>query len=166
VRVLSLLAFAAAFAVAQEAPKQGPEFDVLKKHVGTWTATMNFGGMETKGTQTTKLDLGGLWISGTMECEMFGQKFTGKSLDTYDQGKKKYVSLWADSMSTSPVIMEGTFDAEKKTLTLEGTGPGQDGKPQKYKSTTQMKGDDEMLFTMYMGDAKEAAFTIKYTKSK
>ena len=151
---------------AQESPKPGPEHDFLKKHEGNWTTTMKFGGMDSKGTVTYKMELGGLWMSGTMESEMFGTKFTGKSLDSFDAGKKKYVSVWVDSMSTGPVITEGTFDAAKKVLTMEGTGPGQDGKPTKYKSTTEMTDDDTIVFTMYMGDVKEASFVVTYKRKK
>ena len=85
---------------------------------------MKAGGKESKGTVTYKMELGGLWLAGAMESELFGQKFTGKSLDTYDPAKKKYVGVWVDSMSTAPVTMEGTYDKEKKTLTMAGEGPG------------------------------------------
>lgn len=153
-------------AAAQEAPKPAPEFAVLKKLEGTWTTTMNFGGMESKGTTTYKVDLGGLWLTGTLESELFGAKFMGKSLDTYDANKKKYTSFWFDSMGTAPVITEGAYDAAKKTLTMTGEGPGMDGKPQKYKSTNEFKDDDTLLMTMYMGDAKEAAFTVTYKRKK
>ena len=34
-----------------------------------------------------------MWLTGNLESEMFGTKFTGKSLDTYDTAKKKYVSV-------------------------------------------------------------------------
>ena len=85
---------------AQEAPKIGPEHDVLKKMVGDWTLTMKYGGMESKGTVTYKMDLGGLWLSSTFECELLGGKFRGRGMDTYDAGRKKYVGVWFDSMGT------------------------------------------------------------------
>jgi hypothetical protein len=151
---------------AQEAPKPGPEHELLKKHEGTWDLTMKFGGMESKGTVTYKMELGGLWLVGATESELFGQKFTGKSLDTYNPVKKKYFGLWADSMSTSPIIMEGAYDKEKKTLTMEGEGPGMDGKPMKYKSVSEMPDDDTINFSMYMGDGKDPSFTIVYKRKK
>ena len=107
-----------------------------------------------------------MWLTGNLESEMFGTKFTGKSLDTYDTAKKKYVSVWADSMSTSPMLMEGTYDKEKKTMTMAGDGPGMDGKPTKYRSTSTMENDDTINFDMYMGDGKEPAFTIIYKRKK
>ena len=65
-----------------QGPKPGPEHAELKKRVGTWTTTMNFAGQETKGTVTYKMELGDFWLVGAVEGEMFGAKFTGKSLDT------------------------------------------------------------------------------------
>jgi hypothetical protein len=153
-------------AMAGVVPGPGPEHDMLKKMAGDWTLTMKFGEMETKGTITWKMDTGGMWLAGTMESEIFGSKFSGRSFDSYDANKKKYVSVWMDSMSGSPVVTEGTFDKEKKTLTMEGTGPGQDGKPTKYKSVSTMTDDDTINFTMYMGDAKDPAFTIVYKRKK
>lgn len=151
---------------AQEPAKPGPEHEHLKKYVGTWDATMKMGGMDSKCTSTYKMDLGGLWLSSTFDGEVFGTKFQGKGMDTYDAAKKKYIGLWCDSMSTSPLVMEGTYDKDKKTLTLAGEGPGPDGKPQKHKSVTEWKDDDFFVFHMFMGDGKDPMFTIEYKRKK
>jgi hypothetical protein len=153
-------------AAAQEAPKPGPEHKMLKKREGTWDTTMKAGGMEFKGTVTYKMELGGLWLVGSMESDLSGQKFYGKSLDTYDAGKKKHVGLWCDSMSTTPMSMEGNYDKEKKTLTMAGDGVGMDGKPAKWKSVSEMKDDDTIHMSMYVGDAKEPMFTVTYKRKK
>lgn len=163
---VALTAVLAAPAPAQEAPKPGPEHEVLKKMEGNWDLTMKFGGMESKGTVTYKMDLGGLWLVSSLESDLFGQKFSGRGLDSYDPVKKKYVGIWVDSMSTSPMVMEGTYDKEKKALTLAGEGPGMDGKPTKYKSVSVMPDDDTINFTMYIGDGADPAFTIVYKRKK
>ncbi len=70
-------------------------------------------------------------------------------------------------MSTSPVITEGTYDKDGKMLTMTGEGPGLDGKPMKYKLTTEHKDKDSMFFTMYGPgpDGKEGPmFTITYKR--
>ncbi len=145
---------------------QGPEHAELKKRVGTWTTTMNVAGQETKGTVTYKMELGDFWLVGAVEGELFGAKFTGKSLDTYDPIKKKYVSVWLDSTAPAMIAMEGNFDGEKKTLTMTGDGPDETGKPTKYKSVTAIADDDNEKMTMYVGDAKEPAFTVTYKRKK
>ena len=141
---------------AQEPPK---ELALLKKLEGTWEATMKAEGAESKGTMTYKMEVGGMWLVGNCEGDFGGMKFTGKGLDSYDPNKKKYISIWVDSMSTSPMNSEGTFDAATKTMTMNGETTGPDGKPMKSKSVTQFKDDDTIVMTMYMGDGKDAMFT-------
>src|SRR5262245_15967286 len=151
---------------AQEFPKTGPEHELLKKWEGTWETTMKFGDMETKGSATYKMELGGLWLASNFEGEFGGTKFYGKGLDTYDPAKKKYIGIWCDSMSTAPLLMEGTFDKEKKTMTMSGDGPGMDGKPMRFKAVSEWKDDNTVNFSMFMGDAKEPGFTIVYKRKK
>jgi hypothetical protein len=155
-----------AFAAAQEAPKPGPEHEVLKKMAGTWESTLKAGGMESKGAVTYKMGLGGLWLVGTMEAELFGAKFTGRSYESYHPAKKKYVSVWMDSMSTHPVTMEGTYDKEKKEMRMSGEGPAMEGKMAKYRSVTAFPDDDTIEMTMWIGDGKEPAFNVTYKRKK
>lgn len=168
---MRMVAVAVALVVAvpawsQDMPKPGPEHDVLKALEGNWESTMKAGGQEFKGKVTYKMDLGGLWLAGTMESEMFGTKFTGKSLETYNPAKKKYVSLWVDSMSAAPVIMEGTYDKEKHAMTMVGEGPGMDGKPTKYRSVSRIPDKNNLEMTMWIGDSKEPTFTVTYRRQK
>jgi hypothetical protein len=152
--------------VAQEPPKPGPDHEVLKKMEGSWDTTLKAGGMENKGTMTYKMELGGLWLVGSLESDLGGQKFYGKGLDTYDAGKKKYVGYWFDSMSATPLALEGTYDKGKKTMTMVGEGPGPDGKLAKWKSVSTMPDDDTIDMSMYVGDAKEPMFTVTYKRKK
>jgi hypothetical protein len=149
VAVCTAIAFFASALLAQPpAPKPGPEHERLKKLEGTWEATVKSGAGESKGIMTYKLDLGGLWMVSDFKGEFAGQKFQGKGFDGYDPAKKKYVSVWVDSMSVTPMLGEGTFDKEGKVLTQLGEGPGMDGKMTKYKSVTEFKDADTMVFTM------------------
>src|SRR5215475_8376462 len=102
---VTMVAILAGPTFAQQPPKPGPELDRLKKLEGTWDTTLKFGGMDSKGSTTYKMELGGLWLVGSLDAELGGQKFSGKSLDSYDANKKKYVSVWADSMSATPMVM-------------------------------------------------------------
>jgi hypothetical protein len=155
-----------AVASAQEPPKPGPEHELLKKHVGEWALTMKAGGQESKGTASYAMDLGGLWLVSSTKFDLFGQAYTGRGLDTYDPATKKYVAVWVDSMATRPLVLEGTYDAATKTLTMSGKGPGIDGTPTEYKSVTTFPDADTIEFAMHMGGGKEPAFTISYKRKK
>ena len=161
--------FMSAATPAQEIPQPGPEHAKLKQLEGTWDAVVKFGTDESKGTMTYKMDLGGLWLVSDYQGEFAGQPFRGKGLDSYDPAKKKYVSVWVDSMSVSPMISEGTFDKDGKVLTLTGEGPGADGKPTKLKTVTEHKDKDTMLWTMFGTgpDGKEGPMlSITYKRRK
>ncbi len=164
--VLAMVLAVGTGAGAQEPAKPGPEHKLLKAREGTWDTTMKAGGMEYKGTVTYKMELGGLWLVGSMASDLAGQKFYGKSLDTYDAGKKKYVGVWFDSMSTTPMTMEGGYDPAKKTLTMVGRGPGMDGKVTTWRSVSEMPDNDKVEMSMYVGDAKDPMFTLTYKRRK
>jgi hypothetical protein len=156
----------ASLTAAQEPAKPGPEHKLLEKMEGTWETSMKAGDKEHKGTTTYKMVLGGLWLAGSLESDLDKGKFYGRSMDTYDAKKKKYVGVWFDSMGTTPLMMEGTFDEKGKKLTMEGDGVGMDGKPAKWKSVSEMKDDDNFVMNMYIGDAKETSFTVSYKRKK
>jgi hypothetical protein len=145
---------------AQELPTPGKEHERLKQLVGTWDAVTDYG----KGTMTFTMGLGGLWLIGDFEGEFGGLKLQGKGLDTYDSATKKYRSVWVDSFTTGPRILEGNLDKDNKVMTMTGEGPGHDGKPGKFKSVTEFKDADTMNFTLFMldKDGKEQP-TVKIT---
>lgn len=160
--------------LAQEQPPQakpGPEHAELKKLEGTWDAVMKMAQVPEPmpAVATYKMECDGMWLASEFKMDVPNFKFTGKGLDGYDQSKKKYVGIWVDSMSSAPMLMEGTHDAATNTTTMAGEGPGHDGKLAKFKTVTKVADDDHMHFEMFMidGDGKEtSAFTIEYTRRK
>jgi hypothetical protein len=151
---------------AQEPATPGPEHERLKKQEGTWLTTTNAGGVELKGAITYKMELGGMWQVGTMVGEDGGPKFYGRAMNTYDARKKKYVSVWFDSMSASPVTTEGTYDEEKKTFLMAGAVPGPEGKMLPCRGVFRVPDEDNMHFAQFIGDSKEPTFTIIYKRKK
>ena len=137
----------------------------MKRLVGTWDAESESG----NGTMTYKMGLGGLWLVGDFEGEFGGLKFQGKGLDTYDSATKKYRSVWVDSFSTSPRIMEGHLDKDDKVMTLTGESPGNGDKPTKYKSITEIKDADTVNFSLIMEDKdgkEQPLVKITYKRKK
>jgi hypothetical protein len=150
---------------AQEPAKPGKEHDHLKRLVGTWDAETE----SSRGTMTYKMGLGGLWLIGDFEGEFGGMKFQGKGLDTYDPATKKYRSVWVDSFSTAPRIMEGNLDKDNKVMTMTGEGPWQQGKTAKFKSITEIKDADTVNFDLFVvdEDGKEQPMVkITYKRKK
>ncbi len=153
------------YAQAQEPPKPGLEHDHLKRLVGTWNAESESG----NGTMTYKMGLGGLWLIGDFEGEFGGMKFQGKGLDTYDATTKKFRSVWVDSFSTFPRIMEGNLSKDYKVMTLTGEGRGPDDKPIKYKSITEIRDADTVSFSLFIVEkdgTEQSMVMIKYKRKK
>jgi hypothetical protein len=172
VRFVMALGFAwvlvSSVSIAQE-QQPGPEHALLKRWVGTWDATIKMQGMESKGTAVYRLQEGGFWLLSHFKGDFGGMKFEGNGMTGYDPNKKKYVDFWGDSMAAGPVVEEGTYDNEGKVLTLTGEGPGPGGKTVKYKTTTEMKDDDTMLWTLTTpgGEGKyQTIMTITYKRQK
>ena len=157
-------------ASAQEPQTPGPEHAHLKGMVGNWDAVMEMGGQKSKASVVYKSICSGMWIANEFESEVGGAPYQGHGMDGYDQLKKKFIGYWFDSMTSAPLAFEGNFDADHKVLTMTGTSPGQDGKPQKFRSTTEMKGPNQMSFKMFMTSVtdgkEELGFTIEYTRRK
>lgn len=166
----AMLALLAPTAWAQPpSAKPGPELERLKKLEGTWDATVRTSEGESKGTMTYKMEVGGLWLVSNFKASFGGQPFQGKGLDSYDPIKKKYVGVWVDSMSPSLLVLEGNFDKEGKVFTQVGEGPGMDGKLTKFKTVTELKDPDTMVFTMSSPDntgKEQTMLTITYKRQK
>ena len=164
--VVAMLGFAS---VGQEGPKPGPEHEMLKEMEGEWTAKIKAGDAESTGKMTSKMELGGFWLVTKFEGEISGMKFEGRGMDTYDPVKRKYVSMWADSMGPFPMMAEGTYDKEKKRLTMTAEGMGPNGQPAKYRMTTDYEGKDRQVFNLFLlpsGGEEVKMMTIEYTRKK
>jgi len=146
---LGVLATAARLA-ANEQPdvKPGPELAVLKESEGVWDATIKTKEGESKGVQSCKSDLNGLWFLEHFKADFGGMNFEGRGATSYDPAKKKYVGIWIDSMSTSPMVSEGTYDSKTKTMTMKGDMPMPDGKSMKATMTTVTKDANTRVFTI------------------
>lgn len=154
---------------SQEMPAPGPEHEALKAFVGKWDAKTKVGGELSQGTITYRLECGGLWLASEFQGNFGGMKFEGRGLDGYDPVKKKYVSVWVDSMSYRPTLFEGEMDSAGKILTMYGEGPGPEGQVMKFKGVTKLRDKDHMDFTMYTVAADGSAtemMSIEYVRQK
>ena len=148
VAAFGLLVAAAQLSAQAPEVKPGPEHALFNKWEGTWDATIKSKEGESKGTGTWKVGLNGLWLLEHFKADFGGMTFEGHGATSYDPAKKKYVNVWIDSMSTSPMVSEGTYDKAKKTMTMVGTMPLPDGKTTRVTMTTVTKDADTKTFAM------------------
>lgn len=124
--------------------------------------------MQSKGVSVVKLACGGFWLFDDFSLPDFmGGPFSGHGVTGYDPAKDKYVGTWVDSMTTSIMSIEGSYDKAGKVLTMTGMGTGQDGKPTKNRLVTTWNTADSFVFEMFVtgADGKEASImTITYTR--
>ena len=161
-------------APAQPAAEPTAEHKILATEEGTWDATVKsfMAGPDaeptiTKGTETNTILTGGMWLLSKFEGEFAGAKFEGRGQFGYDVSKGKYVGTWIDSMSPTMTILEGTYDASKKTMTYVGENVMPDGKT-KYtqKMMTTTKADGSREFTLYMKMDKDEVKLMEVTYIK
>ena len=123
--------------------------------------------MKNKATSEVKMLMGGRYQQAINKGSFGGMPYEGMSVMGYDNAKKIFQSSWVDNMGTGVVMMEGTYNAATKTLTL--TGKGYDpttGKDLNMKQTFKFVDDKHQVIEMYsVTDGKEfKAMEMKLTK--
>jgi hypothetical protein len=162
-----LVTLLAAPLFAQEAQQPTAEHQKLHANAGTWDAVIDSMGQKSAGVSENKVSLGGFWLVDHFTGDFGGVKFEGHGYTGYDPSKGKYVGTWFDSMSPSMMVLEGSYDAAGKVLTMTGMGVGMDGKPAMHRMVTTHTGADTMEFEMFVtgADGKEAPMMkISYTR--
>jgi hypothetical protein len=174
---LSLIALAAgatlyAFQDKMQMPTPSAEHKVLERTIGTWEAELDMGAgaQPAKGTMVIERGPGGFTVISHFNADMGGMPFEGRGIDGYDPAKKKYVSIWVDSMSAAPMQTEGTWDEKTQTSIMFGDMPDMTtGKMVKHRLVTKWTGNDQMDFTIFApgADGKETpSLKIKYTRKQ
>ena len=155
----------------------GKEHEMLAKCAGTFDAEVitkmspEAPEMKSKGKEKSEMVLDGRYLKTDFTGDMGGMQYAGTGLAGYDNVKKKWVSTWADSMSTGIMLSEGTADASGKTITYNGefACPVENGKMKKFRQVMKLIDDDHHEFEMYMPDKSGKEYRglhIKYTRAK
>jgi hypothetical protein len=140
---------------------------------GSWTTTtkewMEPGKppTESAGTAEMKMLLDGRFLYQEYNSRMMGQPFSGIGIDAYDNLRKKYVTVWMDSMGTGIFMMEGTASADGKTITLKGSHPEPGGGKMAHRAIWKIADTNSQTFEMYgahRGGKKTKMLEIIYTR--
>jgi len=91
--------------------------------------------------------LGGRYTVMHYDSEVMGMPFSGVGLAGYDNIKGKYVSVWIDSMGTSPMVSYGT--REGNTLTFEGSYENPMGEMETMHIESTVHNDDRIVDKFY-----------------
>lgn len=110
--------------MAMNAP--GEYHEHLKQTVGEWDGLCTFWmvpgtpGETSKSTITNELVFGGKFLKQHYKGNAAGIPFEGIGYFGYDNFKKKYTSIWIDSMSTGIYTELGSCDESGKVFTMSG----------------------------------------------
>ena len=136
----------------------GPMHQWLASFTGTWEADV-IGYMDptkpdtSKLIQTYSMILNGLYQEAKLTGTMMGMPFEGRSINAYDNAKKKFQTVWIDIFSSGFTYMNGDYDSTSKTLNLKGTQPNpSDGTDMGIRQVMKIIDIDTYTLTMY-GDA-------------
>jgi hypothetical protein len=143
----------------EAAAAPGQAHAMLAKSAGRWNATVKSWHdpagepMVSTGTEDAEMIFGGRYLKSHFKGSMMGQAYEGMGTMGYDNGKKKYVGTWFDSMGTGIMSYEGDYDAQKKELVCLGSyvDPVM-GMESKVRLVTRFVSDDEHVFEFWGPD--------------
>ncbi|MCA8951462.1 MAG: DUF1579 family protein [Planctomycetes bacterium] len=163
----------AAIAKAGDAAGEGSdELAPFAQSVGEWRAemTMPMPGQDTVKENATEHVVpicGGKWFWSDFNGSMMGAPFEGHALSGYDAASKQYVSFWIDSMSPTCMKTTGSYDADKKQMTLTGASRDEQGRPIKVREvSTQSNADTRELHMTFTGPEGAQEMNISYRRAK
>ncbi len=135
----------------------GSQHETLAKGIGDWKVKNTYWfapGMDpqvSEGTATGKMILGGRYLLTEHKGNIMGMPFEGMSIEAYDNGTGKFVSIWIDNMGTGVAYAEGHYDEETGSIVYEGTMTDPMTKEAAwFKETTKHKDDNTFVMEMYM----------------
>ena len=125
---------------------------------------------ESKGTSVNTMVLGGRYLEQRYEGTMMDQPFTGIGYSGYDNGTKKYVGTWMDSMGTGIMTTTGKEEGANKMAFTGEMDDFMTGKKAHFKQTVTFVDNDHHTFEMWGPDPTTGkqykVLEIHYTRRK
>ena len=105
--------------------------------------------MESTGSAEMKMLLDGRFLQQEFTGDMMGQPYSGVGISAYDNLRKRYVTMWIDTMGTGIFTMEGTASADGKTITLKGQHAEPGGGHMTHRAVWKIVDSNTQTFDMY-----------------
>ncbi len=118
---------------------------------------------------TRKMMLDGKFLQEIFKGHVGGLDFSSMGMVGYDAHKGKFVTSQFDNFSTTPMLMQGSYDEDRKTLALFGEQFDDKGKKMKASNVLKILSPDQQVFEMYLqpdGSAEVKVMEIVYTRKK
>ena len=146
---------------------------ILAKSEGKWIGDITMWmapgqpPMQQKGVLENKMILDGRYLQGKNTATMMGMPFEGWGLTGYDNSRKVFFNTWIDNMGTGIIYLEGTWNAEKKSIVFTGkqTDP-MSGKEMDTREIFTIVDDNHNTMEMFvtMGGQEYKSMEIKFTR--
>ena len=164
-----------------ELGQPGPNHKLLADLVGTWESKATFqmapGAPPTVsiGTAVRKPAMDGRYFitDTTAKMDMPGpdgkmqsMDYQGMEIEGYDNVKGKFFATWIDSMGTSLLLSEGTYDPASKTFTYHLDEEMAPGKHTKVRETLKVLDKDHYVFDWYEDHGGKEAKTMEVTYAR
>jgi hypothetical protein len=135
----------------------GQTHEMLAQANGSWTAKSTMWmmpesePMETEGTMTNEMILGGRYQKSTFTGNMMGMPFEGMSLLAFDNASKEFYSIWIDNMGTGMMMSKGKYDEGSKMVNMKGTYVDpMTGNEEPFRQTFQVVDENHHVMEMFM----------------
>jgi len=125
--------------------------------------------VESTGSVDAKMVLGGRFLQQEINGTMHGRPHTGIWTIGYDNLLKRYVSTWIDSMGTQIFMMDGTANADGRTITFTGQHAEVGGGHMSHRAVWKIVDSDNQEFIMYgahHGAEEVKMLEVIYTRKK
>lgn len=132
--------------------KPGSELEVLADDAGVWRAEVEVRPgpavpvQRSSGSMRSRMC--GPWLVSDFKNETSG--FEGHGVYGWDALESKYVGTWVDPMRRSLVMMEGTWDPERRTMTYVGEMKRPDGSCWRWREVTERPAADVRIFRSFV----------------
>lgn len=122
---------------------------------------------ESTGSAEMRMLLGGRFLQQELTGEMMGQSYSGIGIDAYDNLRKKYITVWMDTMGTGIFIMEGTASPDGKTIMYKGQHEEPGGGTMTHRAVWTLVDQNTQTFEMFgthHGGTEMKMMEITYTR--